>query len=431
MRILFDMVLNHVGYEAPLTRTKPQWFHRRGTIEDWDDREDLLNGDVHGLPDLDQENPEVYRYLLDASLHWLREASPDGFRLDAVRHVPMGFWERYSHDLRASQPSVILAGELFEGHAGRLARAFSGAGFTHVFDFPLYYAMIDYFCRGAPPGRLASVLFEDRRYEDPSHLITFLDNHDLPRILTACAEEPSRVRRALSFLLLTRGVPAITYGTESGLTGEGEPENRGDMRFMDSAGLGGDLKRLLALRRSHPVLARGRTILLEANEILVCLRLLGDHAALVVDNPGTETRDIDLGHDLGSGVRGVRAFDAARSGPSFAIPPGTSVWFIHGRSGLELDTEADVREIRFFWPNDLPSDGETLLVVGSGPELGDWDPADGVVLTPQDGASGLISATVALPVRGSFAYKFAWRDAEGRIFWTPRADAYRFVRPER
>lgn len=76
MKLVLDVVLNHVGPDAPLAQSKPAWFHRRGGITDWNDAEQLVMNDVHGLPDLATENPEVYEYLLNATRRWLphREA---------------------------------------------------------------------------------------------------------------------------------------------------------------------------------------------------------------------------------------------------------------------------------------------------------------------------------------------------------------------
>ena len=89
MKLILDVVLNHVAMDAPLTRLYPHWFHHRGPIKDWNNPEEVETHDVHGLPDLAQEREDVYQFLLQASLKWIDEAKPDGFRLDAVKHVPL------------------------------------------------------------------------------------------------------------------------------------------------------------------------------------------------------------------------------------------------------------------------------------------------------------------------------------------------------
>ncbi|MGV3619795.1 MAG: alpha-amylase family glycosyl hydrolase [Archangium sp.] len=76
MKLVLDVVLNHVGPDAPMVVSKPGWFHRRGGVTNWNDEEQLTMNDVHGLPDLATEKPEVFAYLLDATRRWLpsREA---------------------------------------------------------------------------------------------------------------------------------------------------------------------------------------------------------------------------------------------------------------------------------------------------------------------------------------------------------------------
>ena len=142
MRLLLDMVYNHVGYDTPRTVTHPDWFHGHGDIVDWSDPEQKVTHDVHGLPDLAQERPEVYQHLLQASLKWIREVQPDGFRVDAVGHLPTPFLQTLGDALRAEAgPSFALLGEYFEGDAYRLAERYQSDGFTSIFDFPLHYAM--------------------------------------------------------------------------------------------------------------------------------------------------------------------------------------------------------------------------------------------------------------------------------------------------
>jgi hypothetical protein len=72
MKLVLDLVLNHVGPEAPLVTEKPDWFHRKGGVTDWNDPVQLVTHDVHGLPDLATERPDVAAHLLDGSRRWLR-----------------------------------------------------------------------------------------------------------------------------------------------------------------------------------------------------------------------------------------------------------------------------------------------------------------------------------------------------------------------
>jgi hypothetical protein len=75
MKLMLDLVLNHVGPDAPLITAKPDWFHHRGGVTDWNDQTQLVMNDVHGLPDLATEKPEVFEYLLDSARRWLPRRS--------------------------------------------------------------------------------------------------------------------------------------------------------------------------------------------------------------------------------------------------------------------------------------------------------------------------------------------------------------------
>lgn len=75
MKLMLDVVLNHVGPEAPLAKERPDWFHRRGGIVDWNDPVQLTTHDVHGLPDLSTDRDDVAKYLIDTSRRWLRSVA--------------------------------------------------------------------------------------------------------------------------------------------------------------------------------------------------------------------------------------------------------------------------------------------------------------------------------------------------------------------
>src|SRR5205085_650563 len=145
-----------------------------------------------------------------------------------------------------------------DGEPQKLARLLHEGGFDALFDFPLEFALTDVFCRDRHPGRIAATLQQDEVYPDArAQLVTLLDNHDLPRLLAACGGELKRAAGALALLFTSRGTPSLTYGTEAGLSGKGEPENRADMRF-DDAPLRDTIARLARVRREHPAFAEGR-----------------------------------------------------------------------------------------------------------------------------------------------------------------------------
>jgi len=168
MRLVLDLVVNHVGYDAPILRERPEWFHRFGTIRNWNDPLELVTHEVHGLPDLAQERPEVYAFLRDAGKLWVDRLGIDGYRLDAVKHVPLEFWRRFNGELRATHPRFMLLGELYEGAPEAVAHVQRAGAFTHMFDFPTAFALRDVFCGRRPVGRLGAVLSSRRLAPTPT-----------------------------------------------------------------------------------------------------------------------------------------------------------------------------------------------------------------------------------------------------------------------
>ncbi len=361
MKLVLDFVANHVAPDSALLQEHPDWFHGKGDVVDWHDPVQAETHDVHGLPDLAQENEEVYGWLLGAAAKWIG-FGVDGFRLDAVRHVPTSFWARFNDDVRAlAGDDFLLIGELFDGRPAEVARVWREGRFGQMFDFPLYYAATDVLCRGAHPGRLGATLAQDRLYPDPAMLAKFADNHDLPRIASACPVEDAGVLRLLVEL---RGQPVITWGTEWWLEGAEEPANRATPPWEEPIGVTPELTRKF-LADVVGVAELTDTRLVLATEEGDWLLL--DGGTLRIDHPAGEL-------------------------PSTA--PGT----------LELTCGA--------------APAGDLLLVGAGPELGDWDPSDGVLV---DGV-----ASLTFPGASVIEYKFVVRTPDGDV-WEDRPNRYALV----
>ena len=101
IKVIFDLPFNQTAADHPWLSdsTRQGWYHTDPNgnpieITDWFDQNQIEMGELHGLPDLAQENEEVYIYLLEMSKYWIDETGCDGFRLDAVKHIPKSFWSR-------------------------------------------------------------------------------------------------------------------------------------------------------------------------------------------------------------------------------------------------------------------------------------------------------------------------------------------------
>ncbi len=374
--LYLDLVLNHVGPATELTRTRPDWFHGRGNIRDWSDPTQLVMNDVQGLPDLADERDDVYAYLRDASVKWVRLVHPAGFRLDAVKHMPTSFWARFNAELRREGgPGFQLLGEMLDGDPAAVARVWRDGGFTSMFDFPLRFALIDVFCKGQGPARIGAVLTEDRRYPDPAALVTLLDNHDLPRLATEC--RGGAPEAAVQLLYAMRGTPSIIWGTEVGLTGERDPDNRAPMKFDEAAPMRAVIASAATLRRQHPSLREGVPVVVAATERALTLRRLSPREAATIEVADQQVRISFAAGDFSSEVEAAR------------------------RQWL---TGEKKRRVDFAGPADA-------VVVGSGPELGGWKIERGLRLP----------AAAELPVGGVFELKLVsrgkWETGENRVLF--------------
>ncbi|HEY1087505.1 MAG TPA: alpha-amylase family glycosyl hydrolase, partial [Archangium sp.] len=376
MKLYLDVVLNHVGPDAPLVTQHPDWFHRRGGVTDWNDATQLVMNDVHGLPDLATEKPEVFEHLRRSAQKWIDLAKPDGFRLDAVKHLPLDFWAKFNGSLE-----IARLGELLDGDPSLVAKTWREGRFTSMFDFPLGFAIADVFCRGESPAKLGAILTNDRRYPDPSQLVTLVDNHDLSRIVSLCGGDLEKVKQALAFMILMRGTPSLTWGTEVGLDGAKEPDNRKSMQFIEHP-LRAHLSSLMKQRASSSALSQGAALPVELSaERLVIARIAPD---------GTTT------HVTVSQGR-VTVADA---------PKSSRERFTQWRTGAQKQKVL------------LTGRGS---VVGSGAEFGDWDKAKAHALPYE----------VELPLHGVFEFKRIldgeWEQGPNRvIFVTPELHEVRW-----
>ncbi len=265
MKVILDVVLNHVGPDHPFASDpeKRDWFHNYGGIDDWDDQEQLERGDLGGLPDLKQSNPETYDYLLENTLWWIQETGVDGIRLDAVKHIEKDFWSRFVPEIkeRSGKEDLFVMGEVFHGDPNYVAD-YQRAGVDYVFDLPLYYTMAETFGQGQSMRRIGERLAQDSLYPEPDKLVTVLDNHDLPRFLSQArdsfpGEADKRLKQALAFQMTVRGVPSIYYGTEAGFKGGHDPFNREMMEFGARPDLLTSMSTLTGLRNGSEALQHG------------------------------------------------------------------------------------------------------------------------------------------------------------------------------
>lgn len=427
MRLVLDMVYNHVSFDSPLLTEHPDWFHPALTIEDWNDPQQLVNRQVHGLPDLDQSNPDLQAYYLDLSLRWAREQGVDGFRIDAVRHLPLDYLRQLSEQLHAALgPEFWLLGEDFQGDAGALSATFAAGGFDALFDFPLRYALVDVYCGARPPGRLAATLSLDRLYADPGALVTFLDNHDLPRITTACHGDRGRVDQAQLFQFMSRGTPALTWGSELYLEGGDEPDNRRDMPTQRE---GAAWTRRLQEARERYAPGEGTPRVLSLGPTHMTMARIGARGATYLAvNTGSEPIQVQVPPELMAGgavaevlVAGAEAAELTPDG-ALNLPGDSTVAVLIEATGpmgyqtlRSLATQRAASRVSVVFEAPVSPPGGELALVGAGPELGAWDPARALRFAVE--GDGVRRARVQVPPDLVLAYKLILVEPNGAVRW--------------
>ena len=442
MGLVLDVVTNHVAYTSPWVSERPGWFHPARTIRDWNDPQQVTDGQVHGLPDLNQDVPEVYDWLQGAASSWIDRARPVGFRLDAVRHVPDRFWKRFNADVRGlAGEGFLQVGELFDGSPVKVAQTWRDGDFRQMLDFPLHYALVDVVCRGALPATLPALLDLDRVYPDAADLLTFVDNHDLPRIASQCPDQAA-VLDALALMYGLRGIPTVMYGTEAGLDGASEPDNRADMVFGDTP-MGDHLARLTALRAQLSPLRSTATRALHVSHDGFALLAATPSGAVVVAYSRTEPMVVPLtvaplppitGAVDALGGRAVSLVQGAHGGAvSLSVAPG-GVAFVQLSAGpgaswseaVRWAQSTDTEVLRF----EARAPGVSgLKVVGGAPELGAWSADAGLSLVRQGEAW---VGEVTVPAGQVLAYKLVavgdggsvtWEDGPNRFVFEPKGPA--------
>ena len=203
LKVIQDQVANHTGPYHPWVADPPTptWFH--GTVErhpknvwqTWTipdphatpdiQRETLDGWFIDILPDLNQDDPDVSRYLVQNALWWVGMTGLDAIRQDTLPYVPRRFWSEWSAALHREYPKLTLLGEMFDGDPALVSFFQGGAvrdgidtGIDTLFDFPSFYPLRRAFAEGKPLRELAVMLAHDRLYPDASVLVTLSGLHE-------------------------------------------------------------------------------------------------------------------------------------------------------------------------------------------------------------------------------------------------------------
>jgi glycosidase len=308
IKVIQDQVMNHTGPYHPWVDDPPTpaWFngtksnHLKNSFQTWAlhdplaveslKRETMEGWFLDFLPDLNQHDPEVSRYLIQNTLWWIGTTGLDGIRMDTWQYVPNDFWRDWNSALKREFPNFKVVGEVKDGdvvhtsffQGGRVRFDGVDSGLDSLLDFPLFYPIRHAFAEGKAIDEIPKTLAKDYLYNDSNILVTLLGGHDDGRFMSEKGATIDGLKLANAFVLTTRGVPQLYYGDEIGMKGEDEPATRGDFpggfpgdkrnaftragRTRDEQEVFEYIQRFTKLRREHEPLRNGKLINLYVSE---------------------------------------------------------------------------------------------------------------------------------------------------------------------
>lgn len=336
LKVVMDMIFNHSGDNHPwfVDRPSHDWFnfpdqyvqtnYRLSTVHDpyvsdYDLKRTVDGWFVESMPDLNQRNPHLMKYLIQNSIWWIEDSKIDGIRMDTHPYANFEAMAGWIDAVLEEYPNFNIVGECWYSNEG--GEAFWQRGskvnpkgdprLPTVMDFVLSTKARDAFSSQTDRLGGLNVIYDhlalDYLFPDPSHILTFLDNHDTDRFLLEVPDDLGWWKQAQTFLLTSRGIPQIYYGTELLMHGSKEGSD-GYIRLDMPGGFPGDetsvftaegrtpeqqeafdfLSKLLNWRRGNEVISRGTLKhFMPENGMYVYQRRLGDKAVTILMN-GTD-----------------------------------------------------------------------------------------------------------------------------------------------
>lgn len=259
--------------------------------ESWTDFstwENSIYHSMYGLADLNQMNSTVDDYLKDSIDMWL-DLGVDGIRVDAVKHMPMGWQSNWLSAIYEEHETFVF-GEWFSGSTGNDSEmtGFANESGMSLLEFRLANAIRNTLGSGTMSMQdLYSVMVDrEQSYKEINDQVTFIDNHDMSRFMTLANGNARALENAYVIMMTSSGIPTIYYGSEQYATGDNDPYNRGDMPgFSTTSTAYQVIAKLAALRKSNAAVAYGTTQERWMNsDVLVYERSFGNSTVLVAVN---------------------------------------------------------------------------------------------------------------------------------------------------
>lgn len=348
IKTVMDMIFNHCGSEHIWKRDTPasDWFnfpdgyvqtnYRLSTITDTyaSDYDRKLATDgwfVETMPDLNQCNPHLMKYLIQNSIWWIEEAQIDGIRMDTYPYADRAAMGGWVDAVLAQYPGFNIvgecwfadpAGEMYWQKGSKLATKETDTRLPAVMDFAFMIKSRDLapYREDTDPWNGLNKIYDhlalDYIYADPMQVLRFLDNHDTERMMLHEPESLDHWKQAQTILFTVPGIPQMYYGTELLMAGDRKAGD-GNVRRDVPGGFPGDtvnaftpqgrtglqneaydfLSKLLKWRRHSKAVAEGKMLhFMPTNGIYLYKRYVPgtDDEVVVILNGCDKELDVDM-----------------------------------------------------------------------------------------------------------------------------------------
>ena len=320
INIILDYVANHMHINSPTLQEHPDWHtdsilpDGRRNFELWDDARLTTWFDKH-IPTLDLERTEVCEQMTDSALYWLANYDLDGYRHDACKHIPEGYWRMLGQKIAARWPGrpIWMIGETYG--SPELIGSYVKSGMLNAqFDFNVYFTAREALCGLKGMDQVMQNEMTSLRTYGAHHTMGNISgNHDQIRFASIAGgaidiysqgkeegwtrevgigDTAVAYKRALLMEVLNMtlpGVPCIYQGDEYGEVGGNDPDNRHMMRFdnlnEDEQKMRNEVAKLIQLRRhSMPLLYGDFIPLIDRPEEIVFQRIyLGQKVTVMIN----------------------------------------------------------------------------------------------------------------------------------------------------
>lgn len=350
IKLIMDQVVNHCGDEHWWMKDLPfnDWVnyqdryekgmkttfsnHKRTTNQDLyasriDSKEMSEGWFDNTMPDLNQRNPFMARYLIQNSIWWIETADLGGIRQDTYPYPDKEFMSKWAGSIMNEYPNFSIVGEewsynpLLVGYWQRGAHNNDGyeSNLRSPMDFPMQKNVVEALKEEEKWNQGLIKLYEglanDFHYASPKDIMIFPDNHDMDRIYTQLGENIVLTKMAMAYLLTLPRIPQIYYGTEILMQNTAKPGDHGLIRTDFPGGWKQDMvnaftgeglneaqkdmqdyvRKLLQYRKNSKAVHEGKTVHFAPKDgFYVLFRIYKDETVVVILNKNNDPQTLNL-----------------------------------------------------------------------------------------------------------------------------------------